>query len=71
MRHSQAIQNIYKSPHATVIINLNNFASVHNKNELKVACVYSSESCSFQDAEARIMYAIYEIIHPATSGECF
>lgn len=24
--HSRAIQNIYKSPHATVIINLNNFA---------------------------------------------
>lgn len=28
---SGAIQNIYKSPHATLLINWNHFARVHNK----------------------------------------
>lgn len=37
--HSQAIQNIYKSPRVTLIINLNNFATMHNKNKLKLACL--------------------------------
>lgn len=46
--HSQALQHIFKSPHVALIVNLNNFASVHNKNGLKTESVYSSESCSFQ-----------------------
>ena len=66
---SGAVQNIYKSPHVTLIINLNHFARMHNKNELKMAYVYSSESCSFQSSRAWIMYAIYEIIHPAANRE--
>lgn len=70
VQQSGAIQNIYKSPHVTLLINLNHFARVHNKNELKMADAYSSESCSFQSSRAWIMYAIYEITHLAANKEC-
>ena len=69
VRQRGDIENIYKSPHVTLLINLNHFARVHNKNELKKADVYSSESCSFQSSRAWIMYAIYEITHPAANKE--
>lgn len=35
VRRSRAVQNIYKSRHGTVIINLTNFASAHNNNNDK------------------------------------
>lgn len=67
----QALQNVYKSPHVTLIRNLNKLASMHDKNELKMADVDSSESSSVQYSRAWILYAISELIHPAAHRECF
>lgn len=55
---SQATRSIYKSPPAPAIRNAKNFASGHSTDELEVSSVSSSESRSFQNAEARLTYAI-------------